>query len=480
MINLYVIEKSATARSGLTELIAELLHSDHEQIRLLPRIDVKPVSPQELEHHALPDIALLGPDFLSSDITYISTVANKLTGVPTLAMLPEQLDNLMFVERLSRLGIRNTVESNPQAHTFLSRLIQLTSGAKEKSPGKLVLVDGGSGVGVTSLVAALGEGYASDEKSVALVDADFDTQALSRFLQARPFLNETLQQILSGNHPCTQEYVRQCYGQIWADEENISIVPPVPAMDGLITQAAPLARTYLSALEIVCADHDITLLDSGSARGGLLQTLYRVADTIVFVLNPDPASVYGGIAKLEGYLGNVSPNSRVFLVTNETPRPALSHKNLKSKLKNLLLHPQVEWVGAQVAFCKNASAWPASGTTMASLGSQPTKKSLEQLRKTLGIFGEEASKETQKSSLIQKSVGALKRYNQNKKLKAPRRKELTTEAAPLYLDEPAAKPMPKLPESDLLSAPTIRRSSVEKDTNSMGVVPNGVGKMGTY
>ncbi|MCB0333622.1 MAG: AAA family ATPase [Bdellovibrionales bacterium] len=479
MINLYVIEKSATARSGLTELIAELLHSDHEQIRLLPRIDVKPVSPQELEHHALPDIALLGPDFLSSDINYISSVANKLTGVPSLAMLPEQLDNLMFVERLSRLGIRNTVEANPQAHTFLSRLIQLTSGAKEKSPGKLVLVDGGSGVGVTSIVAALGEGYASEEKKVALVDADFDTQALSRFLQARPFLNETLQQILTGNHPCTQEYVRQCCGQIWADEENISIVPPVPALDGLITQAAPMARTYLSALEVVCADHDVTLLDSGTARGGLLQTLYRVADSIIFVLSPDPASVYGGVAKLESYINNISPNSKVFIVTNETPRPALSHKNLKSKLKSLLLHPQIKWVETPIPFCKNASAWPASGASMASLGSQATKKSLEQLRATISLFGEKALADSSKDTILKKSFGALKKYNKRKKLQAPKRKELPAATAPLYLDEPAAKETPRLPESDLLSAPTIRRSNENQDTSSMGVVTNGIGKMGT-
>ena len=65
-------------------------------------------------------------------------------------------------------------------------------------------------------------------KRVILVDLDFETQDLSRFIQARPYINENLQTLIDQTAPVTSDTVKECLTKVWLDEPNLEVLAPFP------------------------------------------------------------------------------------------------------------------------------------------------------------------------------------------------------------------------------------------------------------
>ena len=60
-------------RSKLTDRLQSYLECDTRELELIPRVNLKPVAPEEVKFHTPPDICVLGPEFLSEELTELAS-----------------------------------------------------------------------------------------------------------------------------------------------------------------------------------------------------------------------------------------------------------------------------------------------------------------------------------------------------------------------------------------------------------------------
>ncbi len=241
------------------------------------------------------------------------------------------------------------------------------------------MAGGKGGVGVTTIAAALADGF-SAKRSCALLDLDAETQDLSRFLQARPFLNENLQLLFDRARPITRETVEQCLITLW--DRNCVCIPPPPDSEALHDSNSGYSRTLLSFLEVLDSMYEFVIVDAGGARGSLLRSILRAADALLFVVNNDPASLYASVDRLAQYRSWLAPEAQLILVENAPLRRGLPHAFLLREFQSaaeLSTRDRFYTIPAS----PSGARWPASGGTLYSCSKRNVVRALQQLNTAL-------------------------------------------------------------------------------------------------
>lgn len=386
MLKIVIVDRSAEARTRLRETLSRFIGAARAEAELIPRIDLRPLSLQELRFHETPDICVIGPDLLLENLAEAGTVRRQLPDTALVAFLTPQLSGFATIEQLARLGIDDTVMSSTSADDFLRKIVLLARRAKRSKPGKLIVVDSGKGgLGVTSVAAALADSLVTRGKRVALLDFDSETQDLSRFLQVRPFMNENLQLLLDRQRPVTQEYVEQCLTTAWESERGVlACMPPVPESEDLYSTGASYARTLVSVLEILDARFDCVIADVGSARGSMLRTLYRCADKVLFLVGNDAASLYASVDRLAKLRSSLSPSAEIVLVPNAPTRRGLPNSALMGEINAALGLSPESWC-EPIPHCPAGQRWPGSGGTLYSQSRASVRKVIDRALAKLGL-----------------------------------------------------------------------------------------------
>jgi len=401
MLNIVVLDRSAESRNRIARQINEFLQSDLKDGGLLPRVSIKPLSRHEMKFHAAPDICIVGEEIIQEEITELHNIRKLLPDSALLVRTPASLQNLAIIEQLARLGADDTMQEDITAPEFLKKLIMLSRKTAKTKSGKLIIVDSGKGgVGVSSVSAGLAEALIDKGKKVALLDFDFETQDLSRFLQVRPYINENLQLLLSGNRPVTEEFVNESLVQVWHDEPNLYCMPPVAESEDLYDGRAPYAKTLMSVLEILDSTFDCVIIDTGCARGSILKTLYRLADKVLFLVNNDPATLYSAVDRVAKMKVLMSPNAQLTIADNGSfhgsVKTGLSHKILKEEFLRASRLQENSWSESIIPFSSGGSRWPGSGMTLFSQAKGLTARSFNRLAEELELV--EASERAHASS----------------------------------------------------------------------------------
>jgi MinD-like ATPase involved in chromosome partitioning or flagellar assembly len=392
MLRLVVVDSTAESRNRLAGKVTRYLDTDLRDVDLLPRISLKPLALQELKFHAAPDICIIGPELVSKDLGAVASVRKLLPETPIVVALAAGSENLATIEHLALLGVDDTITDTTSAHEFFKKIILLAKRQKKAKAGKLILVDSGKGgIGVTSVAAGLCEMLLDGVRKIALVDLDFETQDLSRFLQARPFLNENLQLLFDGTRPVTEDFVEQCLVPLWEKEDRAWCVPPCKESEDLYNREAAYSRTLLSVLEILDDSFDCVIVDAGSARGAMLKALYRVADHVVVLVNNDPATLFAVAERVRSLRGQMAPNAQVTVVENGSGHAGLSSEVLKREFCQAAGLSDSEWFDRSLPFFAHGSRWPASGDTLVSTGSESLMRAFEALTGALGFHAERAT-----------------------------------------------------------------------------------------
>lgn len=384
MIEIAVVDSSAEARNRLAERIISFQKEMQRSQPVCPQVSLRPVSLQELAFSSSPDICVVGSDCLTSDLVEIATIRKHIPEAKLIAECNRDHQSFVIIEQMARLGIDDTISPSTTAEEFFRKLILLHKRSKPKRQGKLVVVDSGKGgVGVTSIVAAMAEILVRSGKKVCVVDLDSQTQDLTRFLQVRPAINENLDAILSQERSTVREFVEQAIFSVWNSESFVLVPPATVQLNGLQPRS-PQLRSFLSFIEQLDIIFDIVLIDIAGIRGAVHQSLIRVADKVIFVSNPEPASIYSTIQLVQEAL-RISPHPEdINLIHNcVAPRimPVIASQNelcRATQLKKENIFP------IAVPFVHQAARWPASGTTMIS----GTKGQIEKvITKALQSFG---------------------------------------------------------------------------------------------
>lgn len=377
MLKLVVVDATAESRNRLSDWLTHLLDTDQAEMQFMPRVSVKPLAIQELKFNSAPDVCILGSELLNKELTAVASIKKLLPETPLLVVLSAQSETLAIVEHLALLGADDTMSDNISTRDLYKKIILLAKRRRSSKIGQLVLVDSGKGgVGVSTVAAALADSLASVDKRVALVDLDFETQDLSRFLQARPFINENLQLLFDGSRPATEEFVSQCLVPVWDADQSMMCMSPCAETEDLYDINASYSRTLVSVLEVLDETFDCVVVDSGSARGAMLKTLYRVADKILVVVDNDPATLFAVADRLNRIKAQMAPSAQLLLVENNSGRGSLSSKLLKTELNLASGLDESSWVQRPLPYCRHASRWPGSSDTPFSLGSDSLVKAV--------------------------------------------------------------------------------------------------------
>lgn len=386
MIRIAVVDSSAESRGRILDQLDSFLRSDLSEQQLLPRVNLKPISPQELKFNAAPDVCLIGPELVRSDMAEISRIKKLFPGTPLLVWLNQELSNLNTIEQVARQGADDVLTHDATPQYFFRRLLLLSRKAVHQSSGKLVLVDGGKGgVGVTTVVAAMAELATAAGKKVVVVDCDFETQDLSRFLQARPFVNENLRLLFDEERAVSEESVDQCLSPVWQDELALRCMAPVIDGDDLYDPRSRLPRTFLSVLEVLDSTNDLVIVDIGCARSTLQKMLYRVADKLIFVVNDDPASLYASVDKLTRARTQLSAGAQLCVVENCVGLSGLGNKLLRKEFSRAARLDANHWSPEPIPFCKLGQRWPGSGATFFSQAKAAASRAYEKLALALSV-----------------------------------------------------------------------------------------------
>ncbi len=387
MLRIVVVDTTAENRNGLTQQIDSYVYADISEIGFIPRVSLKPLTLEELKFNETPDLCILGYQLFERDASVISKIKKLLPQTILFMKLNRGADTLSKIEMLAGLGIDEVFTDATPAYEFLKKLILLSRKREEKRGGTLLLVDGAKGgVGVSSVAAGLAETVWNSGKKVALLDFDFETQDLSRFLQVRPFVNENLHLLLSGSRPVSEEMVTQALVSMWQDDQRFYVMPPAPESDEIYSARSNFGRNLLSILELLDESFDVVVVDVGSARGPILQTLYRAADRVAYIINNDPASLYSSAARLNKLRGIVSPAAKLLVVENGSQRFGLESGILRQEFELAVKLESEEWSRNKIPFSRASMRWPGSGDTIASLGGAAVLEPLTGILETLGVL----------------------------------------------------------------------------------------------
>ena len=416
MLKVVVVDVTAEARNSLVELVSQFLNSQLHDLNFIPRVSLQPLSPQELKFYGTPDICIVGDVLVTKDLTELRGIRKLLPGTPIMVRTSPALENLSSVEQLARMGADDTITSTMSGAEFLRKLVLLARKSGKARNGKLILVDAGKGgLGVTSVVAGLGDALAAHGKRVLTIDLDMETQDLSRFLQTPPFVNENLQLLLEEQRPITQEFVEQCVSQVWDDEDLLFNLAPCQETDAVYDPRSSYARSLLSVLEILDATYDAVIVDMAGVRGAILRTLYRVADRVVYLVSNDPASLYACVDKLVRVRGWMAADAELCVIENTVQKNGLSNKLLRQEFTRASKIQEIHWANAALPWSSQGARWPGSGGTLFSQGSPSTRKAFHLLLQKLQLV--EAGEI--RDGLSDRLSGLVKRLKRRKDLAIP-------------------------------------------------------------
>lgn len=398
MLQIAVVDLGAASRQELCTRYQSYVRQQFEQFPLLPTYSIQPFAPNELSFNGTPDIFIVGPELVRADILEVSRLRALYPQTTIFVAVDDDLSSLSSIEQLARLGADDVLLSHMAAEDFVRKLVLLSRKRPIESHGSLIVVDGAKGgVGVTTVTAAIGEALAVQGHSVALIDGDFESQDLSRFLQSRPFINENLRLLLDEQRPVTKEFVDHCTVRMWAELPNLSVVPPPPEADDLWAPSTRQARIFTQFLEILQNSNRYIVVDLAALRGLFRDVLYRAADTLLCVVNNDPASLFASLDRVERIRRGAGAEARLSLVENGSFGIGVSNDLLRTEFARAAHLDDSSWMPCTIPFCTKGAAWPASGGTLLSVASGKTAKSLQKIVAALSARGDRETNRSESS-----------------------------------------------------------------------------------
>jgi MinD-like ATPase involved in chromosome partitioning or flagellar assembly len=378
MFEIKVLDISAESRSKLAEKIRKQLVEAGAQFEFIPQATVEPLSIEELKFKKAPTFCVIGPEILSSHLELIEEIHASYNQAEIFGAADLSLSE---IERAARFGVDDIFSISSLPKELVKRLIFLSRKDDRRSLGQLYLVMGAKGgVGVTSITAALGEAlHEHEEEEVVLVDLDFETQDLARFMRARPFVSDALSTLLEKRAAALSDEVEELLVKIWSESEDLKLLPSPPPPIDKLASFQPSFDSLYELFQKLDKKNRILIIDAGCASGNLLEGLIRIADKIIFVVSNDATALFASIDKLKTVSSLASSSAEIFGLEVASRPGGLNSRDIKREFREYLKSQNFTWSEAKINWSLAASHWPGSGETIFSIAGQKIKKSLNTL-----------------------------------------------------------------------------------------------------
>jgi cellulose biosynthesis protein BcsQ len=403
MLSIVVTDTSTTKRTELVQVVEIALTEIASLAHVVPSLQLKPLQPQELKYQKNIDLLIVGPGMSTLDISEIVKLRRQFKDAYFIVCLEQERSQILLVELLARNGIEEVVFGFPHSSQLIQKVLFLSERKQSAvRRGQLVVVHGAKGgCGVSSIVAGLGEALVDACKKVVILDLDFDSQDLTRFLRVKPYVNEHLQLLLEGQRSVNEESVAETLLRVWQDVEGLHIVPPIPCVKFKMIEELSFMKLFMKYLEYLDLRADVVVVDVGSCHGVLLDNLFRVSDLVVGVVGNDPASLFASVDGFAKIRSLQADHAKLLLLEHQIARHGLASKTLRKEfgiLSRLNFDQGTSWVNDPLRYDEKISRWPGSTMTPWSIAPRRCKKIFEVIIKK--IFGDEGA--TTKISLLEK------------------------------------------------------------------------------
>ena len=389
MITVLVLDRTAEQRNRLVRMFEASfrqvgqLNGGALSQHLLPQLDIRPISLQEFKFFKEPEICVVGSGVTSKTSHELRVIRKAF---PTAVIIAESANSdLTSLEKFILLGANDIFHEGLSAEDLVRKLLVFSSRDKPPRRGTLITFDSGKGgVGVTTLVASLGDIIAETGKRVALLDLDYETQDLSRFLQAAPYFNEQLELLFMKSRPPVGEHVSQCLVQVWSDS-SLYCMPPTSSYERLYQKNPPELQTFLTLLEGIDASHDVVLVDTGGMCGDVVRRLYRLSNKVVFVVSTDPTSIHSAVHRLSKMCVNEGERSDVHLLVVGAMSGGMSYARIKEACRSCVPIEGLEFLRTFIPFCPDGSRWAGSRYTLVDFARRSVRRALFNVTAELGF-----------------------------------------------------------------------------------------------
>ncbi len=361
MIELGIVDLSASARRRLAALVERWAWASPDSRVSAPRVSVHLLSPEEVRFHGGLDVCVVGPELLACDVAYLTSLRKELADKLILCVLDARTQSLGVVEQLGRLGVDDVLLESAGADEFIRRLVLLQRRMRNKTRGKIVVVDSArGGVGATFVAAATAEAAVASGETVCVLDCDTSSHDLTRFLRVKPHVSEPLRLLVEQQRLITAETVSECLHEVWSDEPRLKCVPPPAGCDDGSLSSPSAARSLVEVLETLASLHERVVVDASPLGAGARHAVYGAADELLFVANADPSGAFANRQALGLISGTLRADAALTVVLNDNSRTSAPAALMR---REVLATPGREARFARIPYSARAARWACSGQT---------------------------------------------------------------------------------------------------------------------
>jgi MinD-like ATPase involved in chromosome partitioning or flagellar assembly len=319
MIELGIVDLSAEGRRRLSTLVERWAWAPPGGKVSAPRISLHLLSPEEVRFHGDLDVCIIGPELVGCDAAFINSLRKQLPEKILLCVLDARTYSFGLVEQLGRLGVDDVLVDSASSDEFFRRILLLQRRVQSKKRGRLVVIDSArGGVGKTFITAAVAEGWFEKGCKVCMVDCDVLSQDLTRFMQVRPYVNESLRILIDQERVVTSETVTECVRDVWINESGFGCVAPPAGCDESLFASQHAQRGFVAVLEALLLQYDRVVVDTSSLVTPARNALFQICDDVHFVVNRDASAAYANRQALSLIAGFLKPNATLTTVLNDT------------------------------------------------------------------------------------------------------------------------------------------------------------------
>jgi hypothetical protein len=394
MIELGIVDLSADGRRRLSSLVERWSWKAPDTRVSVPRLSLHLLSPEEVRFHGSLDVCVIGPELVGCDAAFVNNLRQQIPDKILLCVLDSRTYSFSLVEQLGRLGVDDVLIDTATSDEFFRRILLLQRRVQNKKRGRFAVVDSArGGVGRTFLTAALAEGWFSKGQRVCVIDCDVVSQDLTRFLQVRPHVNESLRLLVDQQRVVTSETVAECVRPVWLDEPRFACVAPAAGGDETLFSTPHVQRGLVAVIEALLLQYDRVVVDTSGLVSSARNTLFQVCDDLFFVVNRDASAAYANRQALSLIAGFLRPDAKLTTLINDNGVGSSPIALLKDQVVVIAGRPMTYVTLPRSA---QAAAWVCSGYT-------PYRF----LRRSLQSVLTTVEEGTPKVSSLPKVVGAL-------------------------------------------------------------------------
>lgn len=382
MLEICIVDLTGDSRARLADELSLTLSRIAARHLAATQVSILPIAPEEIRFRGNPFLCILGASLIDLGPEMVGAIHRAYPLAALVAELPQGDDNPELFDQLLRLGVTETFVGQIPSLTILKYLRNaLTSG--RVTTGKIIGFDAGKGgIGTTSLTASFGAVLAQSGTRTIALDLDHSSRDLSRFLQVRPLISESLEAILSEQTPLTAESIAHCLCVVpgWDD---LLVVPPT-ATDACLRSVNPRIKGIFADFLAALPGHGgCLLIDIATLGSEQAASLYPILDGLMFILDNDPCCLPASVERFKALAPYLSNSASIYILVNNSRGIAFE--------ANLVANEFISHCGLStpptytLPFDRHGSLWAGMGSYLFATSKSPALRTLHQLAFKLGL-----------------------------------------------------------------------------------------------